>query len=86
MQVYIVTYKTEQQDTRVGAVYDNLADAKVECERLANANPWCAHAIPVIREVDVDRRIQEAIDYKTVDFGSYDGTRESVVPPELRRD
>lgn len=36
-EVYIVTFKSEQQDTRIGAVYFTLEEAKVEVERLESA-------------------------------------------------
>lgn len=49
MKVYIVTFKTEQQDSRVGAVYFTLEEAKAEVERLDAANSWSS-AMVVIRE------------------------------------
>lgn len=49
MKVYVVTYKTEQQDSRVGAVYFDLDEAKAEVERLDKASSW-ASAMVVIRE------------------------------------
>lgn len=49
MRVYVVTYKTEQMDSRIGAVYFTLDEAKAEVERLDSANPF-THAGLVIRE------------------------------------
>jgi len=39
MTVFIVTYRTEQQDSRIGAVYFDLGEAKAEVARLEEANP-----------------------------------------------
>ena len=40
LTVYIVTYKTEQQDMRIGAVYTSLERAKKEAARLETANKY----------------------------------------------
>lgn len=50
--VYVITYKTEQMDTRVGAVYFSLAAAREEMERLDNATSWGSAGI-VIRQAQV---------------------------------
>lgn len=55
LPVWIVTYKTEQQDVRIGAVYLDLDEAKAECERLENANSYAnVYAMPVLRHVHVE--------------------------------
>lgn len=50
MKIYIITFKTEQCDTRIGAVYFTLEEAKAEVERLDAANPSNLSAGIVIRE------------------------------------
>jgi hypothetical protein len=54
IDIWIVVFKTEQQDLRIGAVYLSLDEAKRECERLENANRYAnVGAIPVGRQLDV---------------------------------
>ena len=54
LTVWIVTFKTEQADSRVGAVYLTLDAAKRECERLERTSSYVnVQAMPVKREVEV---------------------------------
>jgi hypothetical protein len=54
IDIWIVVFKTEQQDERIGAVYTDLEEAKAECERLENAQSYAnVSAYPVQRQVVV---------------------------------
>lgn len=54
LTVWVVTFKTEQQDSRVGAVYLTLDEAKRECERLEATSGYVnVRAMPVERQVEV---------------------------------
>ena len=54
--IYIVTFKSEQADERIGAVYTNLDDAKAECDRLEQANKYAnVSAGVVIRQLELPR-------------------------------
>jgi hypothetical protein len=60
MEVYIITFKTEQMDDRIGAVYCDLASAKEEVERLEGANLHAnLQAGIVVRQVERPREWTE---------------------------
>ena len=62
--LFIVTYKTEQMDTRIGAVYFRLDDARREMERLDKATPF-GHAGIEIRQAQVYPEVLQFIEELT---------------------
>ena len=54
MKVFIVTFMTAQGDTRIGAVYPTIEEARVEEARLDKSSPFLS-ALIVIRDMDVPR-------------------------------
>jgi len=61
VNVWIITYKTEQQDSRIGAVYLTLLEAVQECERLEAACDYVGmQAMPVQRQVEISALLEMA--------------------------